>query len=77
LKYEDDADISSDILVEFRERLKKYINDSFAKYVSRIVEVREEEERASLINPDSHRYREKDKNSTREERPCRDPGKRQ
>ena len=53
LKYEDDADISSDALVEFRERLKKYINDTFAKYVSRIVEVREEEERASLLNPDS------------------------
>lgn len=54
LKYEDDsADISSDLIVEFKERLKKYINDSFAKYVSRVIEVREEEERASFISVDS------------------------
>lgn len=54
LKYDDDsADTSSDLIVEFRERLKKYINDTFAKYISRIVEINDAEERASLINPDS------------------------
>ena len=56
LKYEDDStDVSSDILVDFKERLKKYINDSFARYVSRVVEVREEGEdaRVSFITPDT------------------------
>lgn len=42
LKCEEEADVSSDVVVEFRERLRKYVNDAFARYVSRVVEIGDE-----------------------------------
>lgn len=39
LEYTETTDIHETIVEEFVERLKKYINDSFARYVSRVVEV--------------------------------------
>jgi len=38
LEYTETADVVETILEEFVERLKKYINDLYARYVSRIIQ---------------------------------------
>ncbi|MEM4914297.1 MAG: hypothetical protein QW579_08895, partial [Desulfurococcaceae archaeon] len=47
------------IVEEFVERLKKYINDSFARYVSRIIQTDSEALRASVVTPDQVTLAEK------------------
>ncbi|MEM4620798.1 MAG: hypothetical protein QW607_11380 [Desulfurococcaceae archaeon] len=52
LDYNEVVDYSETIVEEFTERFKKYINDLYAKYVSRLVYV-DERERAEVLTPDS------------------------
>ncbi|MEM5816087.1 MAG: hypothetical protein QXL14_03515, partial [Candidatus Aenigmatarchaeota archaeon] len=51
LEYVENQDFFETILEEFTERFKKYINDLFAKYISRIIEV--DRTSATAIGPDS------------------------
>ncbi|MEM1533255.1 MAG: hypothetical protein QW164_04195 [Desulfurococcaceae archaeon] len=53
LEYAESVDIHSSIVEEFGERLKKYINDSFARYVSRIVEIDAERAKYTTLSVDT------------------------
>ncbi|MEM4535360.1 MAG: hypothetical protein QW764_04900 [Desulfurococcaceae archaeon] len=53
LEYNEAPDLHETVLEEFIERLKKYINDSFARYVSRIIEIDSETVATSVTTPDT------------------------
>ncbi|MEM1704099.1 MAG: hypothetical protein QXQ31_08615, partial [Zestosphaera sp.] len=59
LEYSETTDLHETILEEFTERLKKYINDLYARYVSRVVETHVDEDRVDVITPDKATIREK------------------
>ncbi|MEM4036443.1 MAG: hypothetical protein QW700_01385 [Desulfurococcaceae archaeon] len=59
LEYTEAADIAETVLEEFAERLKKYINDAFARYISRVVETRVDDYQVDVITPDKTMIREK------------------
>ncbi|MEM3399198.1 MAG: hypothetical protein QXQ84_09145 [Nitrososphaerota archaeon] len=53
LEYTETQDLSETILEEFVERFKKYVNDSFSRYISRVVEIDRESEITRFETPDS------------------------
>ncbi|MEM2196756.1 MAG: hypothetical protein QW290_06730 [Sulfolobales archaeon] len=59
LEYTETQDLTETILEEFTERLKKYINDLYARYVSRVVETYVDEDRVDVITPDKATLQEK------------------
>lgn len=52
LEYTETSEVHESILEEFVERFKKYVNDSFARYVSRIIEVDADLGSTTMIAPD-------------------------
>ncbi|MEM4593036.1 MAG: hypothetical protein QW196_06505 [Sulfolobales archaeon] len=58
-EYTETQDLTETILEEFVERFKKYINDLYARYVSRIVQTDTETLRATVITPDQATLRDK------------------
>lgn len=52
LRYDESEPVETSIVEEFRETLKKYINDLYARYVSRLVERDVERGTETLIRPD-------------------------
>ncbi len=59
LEYSEALDLHETVLEEFIERLKKYINDSFARYVSRIIHTDTDTLRATMVTPDQLTLSEK------------------
>ncbi|MEM4593182.1 MAG: hypothetical protein QW196_07255 [Sulfolobales archaeon] len=59
LEYTETQDLTETVLEEFIERLKKYINDSFARYVSRIIQTDTDTLRATVVTPDQLTLSEK------------------
>ncbi|MEM0368261.1 MAG: hypothetical protein QXN57_02325, partial [Desulfurococcaceae archaeon] len=55
----ENVDIGTIILEEFAERFKKYINDLYSRYVSRIVYTDSETLRATVVTPDQATLQEK------------------
>ncbi|MEM1702991.1 MAG: hypothetical protein QXQ31_02930 [Zestosphaera sp.] len=53
LEYTETPDLTETILEDFIERFRKYINDSFARYVSRIIEINTDTTHASVVAPDT------------------------
>ncbi|MEM1606441.1 MAG: hypothetical protein QXW41_09375, partial [Fervidicoccaceae archaeon] len=58
-EYTETQDLTETIFEEFVERFKKYINDLYARYVSRIVQTDTETLRATVITPDQATLRDK------------------
>ncbi|MEM1642084.1 MAG: hypothetical protein QXI85_04785 [Desulfurococcaceae archaeon] len=58
-EYTENPSFHETIVEEFVERLKKYINDSFARYVSRIIQTDSEALRVSMVTPDQVTLAEK------------------
>ncbi|MEM4561908.1 MAG: hypothetical protein QW123_03430, partial [Desulfurococcaceae archaeon] len=52
-EYTENPSFHETIIEEFVERLKKYINDSFARYISRIIEIDSETTSISVTTPDT------------------------
>ncbi|MEM1550481.1 MAG: hypothetical protein QXR13_00935, partial [Candidatus Bathyarchaeia archaeon] len=59
LEYNEAPDLHETVLEEFIERFKKYINDSFARYVSRIIQTDTDTLRATVVTPDQVTLAEK------------------
>lgn len=59
LEYNENIEFGESIVEEFVEKLKKYINDLFAKYVSRVIETNTETIHAEIITPDKFKLGEK------------------
>ncbi|MEM2863354.1 MAG: hypothetical protein QXW20_07590 [Ignisphaera sp.] len=59
LEYSETTDLHESILEEFVERFKKYVNDLYARYVSRIVQTEIDTLRTSVITPDQVTIQEK------------------
>ncbi|MEM0458978.1 MAG: DNA-primase RepB domain-containing protein [Thermofilaceae archaeon] len=53
LEYNEALDLYETVLEEFIERFKKYINDLFARYVSRIIEIDRDNASTNFITPDT------------------------
>ncbi|MEM1936510.1 MAG: hypothetical protein QXD14_07325, partial [Sulfolobales archaeon] len=58
-EYTETPSFHETIVEEFVERFKKYINDSFARYVSRIIQTDTETLRATVVTPDQVTLAEK------------------
>ncbi|MEM4846971.1 MAG: hypothetical protein QW794_04345 [Thermosphaera sp.] len=52
LEYSEALDLHETVLEEFIERFKKYINDLFARYVSKIIEIDTDALRDTVVTPD-------------------------
>ncbi|MEM4592425.1 MAG: hypothetical protein QW196_03400, partial [Sulfolobales archaeon] len=59
LEYNEAPDLHETVLEEFIERLKKYINDLYARYVSRIIQTDTDTLRATVVTPDQLTLSEK------------------
>ncbi|MEM4554191.1 MAG: hypothetical protein QXI86_08215, partial [Ignisphaera sp.] len=56
---EETMDIHETVVEEFSEKLKKYINDLYARYVSRIIQTEVDTLRTTVITPDNVSLRDK------------------
>ncbi|MEM1876878.1 MAG: hypothetical protein QXH21_08865, partial [Ignisphaera sp.] len=59
LEYTESPDPQETIIEEFVERFKKYINDLYARYVSRIIQTDTETLRTTVVTPDQVTIQEK------------------
>ncbi|MEM4976512.1 MAG: hypothetical protein QXT64_04225, partial [Desulfurococcaceae archaeon] len=59
LEYTESSEVHESILEEFVERFKKYVNDLYARYISRILETYVDEYRIDVITPDKATLQEK------------------
>ncbi|MEM4924882.1 MAG: hypothetical protein QXV81_09480 [Ignisphaera sp.] len=59
LEYTESSEVHESILEEFVERFKKYVNDLYARYISKILETHVDEYRIDVITPDKVTLQEK------------------